>query len=172
MKKKKVNKTVMAAMLLGVGLVLPFMTMQIKELGDSLLPMHLPVMLCGLVCGPVYGTGVGVILPVLRSLLFSMPPLYPASVWMALEMGTYGLVLGLMYRGTKKEKLWYLYVCLLTAMLSGRIVWGIAKSVLLGLGDKPFTMEMFVAGGFVDAVPGIILQLVLIPGIMTILKKK
>ncbi len=171
MKNNRLNKTVTAGVLLSLGLVLPFLTVQIKEIGDSLLPMHLPVLLCGFVCGPVYGAGVGLILPVLRSLLFSMPPLYPASVWMALELGTYGLVSGLMYRGEKKEKLWYVYLCLVTAMVSGRIVWGIAKTVLLGLGGKPFTMEMFLAGGFVDALPGIALQLILIPLIITALNK-
>lgn len=171
MKNTKLYKTVTAGMLLALGLVLPFLTMQLQGLGNRFLPMHLPVMLCGLICGPFYGLAVGIILPVMRSAIFSMPVMYPEAVSMAFELGTYGLVLGLMYRGAKKEKLWYLYACLLTAMLSGRIVWGVAKAVLMGFGKTPFTVEMFIAGGFVNAVPGIILQLVLIPVIMTTLNK-
>lgn len=171
MKQKPINKMVTSAMLLALGIVLPFLTMQIKEIGDTLLPMHMPVMLCGLVCGPVYGLAVGFILPVLRSLMFSMPPLYPVAVSMAFEMGTYGLVLGLMYRGANKGKLWYLYTCLITAMLSGRIVWGVAKTILMGMAGKPFTMEMFIVGGFTDAYPGIILQLVLVPVIIKLIEK-
>lgn len=170
-KYKKLNKTVTAGMLLALGIVLPFLTMQLQGLGNKFLPMHLPVMLCGLVCGPFYGVAVGCILPVMRSAVFSMPVMYPEAVSMAFELGTYGLVLGAMYRGEKKEKLWYLYICLITAMLSGRIVWGIAKAVLMGFGKTPFTLGMFVAGGFTNAIPGIILQLVLIPVIVTILNK-
>ena len=171
MKNKNLNKTITAGMFLALGLVLPFLTMQLQGLGNRFLPMHLPVMLCGLICGPFYGLAVGIILPVMRSAIFSMPVMYPEALSMAFELGTYGLVLGLMYRGAKKEKLWYLYICLITAMLSGRVVWGIAKAVLMGFGKTPFTVEMFIAGGFVNAVPGIILQLVLIPLIMTAINK-
>ena len=171
MKKIHLRRMVYASVFLALGIVLPFLTAQIKEIGDSLLPMHLPVMLCGLLCGPAYGAAVGFILPFLRALTFGMPPLYPNAVWMACELATYGLVIGWMYaRGTRRGE-GYLYACLACSMLSGRIVWGIAKAVLLGIGGKPFPMLAFLTGGFLDAIPGIVLQFVLIPLIMRLVKQ-
>lgn len=172
MRNSKLKKMVLSAMFLSIGMILPFFTSQIKEIGDSLLPMHIPVMLCGLICGPFNGLLVGLILPVLRSLLFSMPPLYPASVWMACELGTYGFIIGLFYRFLGNKKIWHLYFSLIVSMISGRIVWGIVKTILLGIGGKAFTLEAFIIGGFIDAIPGIILQLVLIPLIMRFIKEK
>lgn len=170
--KNNLKKNILAAMFLSIGMVLPLFTSQIKEIGDTLLPMHIPVMLCGLICGPMYGLLVGIILPPLRSLIFSMPPIYPQAVWMACELATYGFVIGALYRICKPKKIWHLYFPLIASMISGRIVWGIVKSILLGLGGKSFTWEAFVVGGFLDAVPGIILQLVLIPVIMKLVKEK
>ena len=52
------------------------------------------------------------------------------------------------------------------AMLAGRLVWGLASLALYGVVGNAFTFPMFLAGAFVNAVPGIILHLVLIPAIM------
>jgi len=164
----RLKKIMQAAMFLALGMVLPFFTSQIKEIGDTLLPMHIPVMLCGLICGAQYGLAVGFILPLLRAVCFSMPPLYPNGVWMAFELATYGLVIGWMYARGKKQSLGYTYVCLLTSMISGRIVWGIAKTILLGFGGKACTFQAFLAGGFLDAIPGIIVQLAVIPAMMSV----
>ena len=171
MKNTKIKNIVLAALFLSIGFVLPLFTSQIKEIGDTLLPMHLPVMLCGLICGWKYGAVVGLMLPFLRSAVFSMPPLYPNAVWMAAELMTYGLVIGLIYCVLRRKNLLSVYVSLISAMLLGRVVWGIAKAVLLGAADKAFTFPMFIAGGFVDALPGIALQLVLIPAIIAIINK-
>ncbi len=161
-----VQKISLSALFLAIGLLLPLLTGQIKEIGDSLLPMHLPVLLCGLLCGWNYGGLIGLLLPPMRSLLFGMPPMYPNALWMALELATYGAVVGLTYSRVKKHSLGRLYACLVTAMLAGRLVWGVAKAVLLGVGGKSFTLAAFFAGGFVDALPGICLQLLLIPTII------
>ena len=126
MKKIKITKLVLSASLLGVGLVLPLLTSQIKEIGDTLLPMHIPVMLCGFLCGANYGFCVGLILPFLRYFIFGMPPIYPNAVWMALELATYGLVVGLLYFNLKTSGLKRVYISLISAMLAGRIVWGIS----------------------------------------------
>lgn len=167
MKKIKFKKTILAAAFLAIGIVLPFFTAQIKEIGDTLLPMHIPVMLCGLLCGWGYGGAVGFFLPILRSLLFSMPPIYPNAVWMALELCTYGAVIGFVYSLRKNERLGYLYTSLVAAMIAGRIVWGIAKAILLGFRGSSFTFGAFFIGGFVDSFAGIVAQLILIPLIMT-----
>lgn len=171
LQKSSFKKLILCAMFLTLGIVLPFLTGQIKEIGDSLLPMHIPVMLCGLICGGKYGLAVGLVLPFLRSVTAGMPPFYPNAVWMSFELATYGFVIGFLYFSFFKKQMWWLYCCLITAMISGRIVWGIAKAVLLGIADKAFTVSAFISGGFVDALPGIILQLLLIPVIIRLKDK-
>lgn len=159
------KKLSVSAMLFAVGLILPFLTGQIKEIGNLLLPMHIPVLLCGLICGWKYGGAVGFLLPLTRSLLFSMPQMYPTAVAMAFELMTYGLVVGLVF--SKWNCIRSLYRALVVSMLAGRIVWGVVMSVLLGFGE--FTFAAFIAGAFAKAVPGIVLQLTLIPAIMVAL---
>ena len=172
MKRIKLTKLVLAALFLSIGLVLPLLTSQIKEIGDTLLPMHIPVMLCGLLCGANYGFLVGLILPFLRSFLFGMPPMYPNAVWMASELATYGIVIGVIYHKIKTDGFKRIYISLLSAMLAGRIIWGIAKKILFGLNGKSFAFAAFITGGFVDALPGIIVQLILIPIIIRTIEKK
>lgn len=166
---KNLKKLTLSALFLAIGIVLPLFTMQIKEIGDTLLPMHIPVLLCGILCGGHYGFAVGLMLPFIRSFIFSMPPLYPNAVWMAAELATYGLVVGILYNKLKIKGIAKTYVSLLIAMLSGRIVWGIAKTLLLFGTAKTFTLAAFISGGFVDALPGIILQLLLIPLLVKII---
>ena len=168
--KKYIIKPILAALFLALGMVLPLLTGQIKEIGDSLLPMHIPVMICGLVCGYKYGAAVGLMLPFLRSLTFSMPPIYPNAVWMAIELATYGLVIGFIYMKLSKNRL-SMYVALITAMIMGRVVWGVSKAVLLGLGGRSFTITAFIVGGFVDSLLGIVLQLVVVPPIATLINR-
>ena len=169
--RQKTLQLTLAALCLALGLVLPLLTAQVKEIGDSLLPMHFAVLLCGLLCGPLYGLSVGLVLPFLRSLLFSMPPIYPNAVWMAAELAAYGLVVGPLYTRVFPKRLGYTYCSLGIAMLLGRAVWGVAKVLLLGLQDKPFTWEMFLAGAFLDAIPGILLQLLLLPPLMLLVER-
>lgn len=169
---KNIKRLVASALFLALGYVLPFATGQIKEIGDSLLPMHLAVMLCGVVCGPGYGFVVGAILPWFRSLTLGMPPLYPNSVWMALELATYGAVIGIMYSRFGKKSVHGTIFSIIIAIVSGRIVWGAAKAVLLGLSGKAFTFAMFLAEGIVDAIPGIIIQLIFIPIIVKLIDKR
>lgn len=171
MTRLNIKKNVLAALFLALGMVLPLLTSQIKEIGDSLLPMHLTVLLCGVICGAGYGSAVGLLLPFLRSVSFGMPPIYPNAVWMALELATYGFVIGFLYSRIKRSGAVKIYVSLITAMIAGRIVWGVTKWLLLGIGGKSFTLAMFVSGGFIDALPGIIIQLILIPLIVKIMHK-
>lgn len=160
-----------AAMFMCIGLILPFATGQIKVIGSMLLPMHLPVMLCGLICGWQYGLAVGMILPLLRSLLFGMPLLYPSAVAMAFELGTYGLVIGLLYLLLKKRGIVSIYASLVSAMVAGRVVWGIVEAILLGVVGEQFLFSAFLAAAFLNAIPGIILQLVLVPAITVVIEK-
>ena len=170
-KRTKINKLVLSAMLLAIGLLLPFLTGQLQQFGNMLLPMHIPVMLCGLICGQWYGLTIGFILPLMRSGLFGMPVFFPNAVSMAFELATYGFVIGLLFNHAKWKCIRSLYRCLIISMLSGRIVWGMAQALLIAVSGGIFTPEMFITSAFVNAVPGIILQLVLIPSIMLVLHK-
>ncbi len=164
-------RLILSGLFLAIGYVLPFATGQIKEIGNMLLPMHLPVFLCGLVCGWKYGTAVGLILPVTRSLMFGMPSLFPTAVAMSAELMVYGLVVGLIYGSSKKKSIVTVYISLFSAMVSGRLVWGLVQVLLLGIGSTGFTVEAFLAGALLNAIPGIILQLILIPAVMLTLQK-
>ncbi len=168
--RKYTRNLTLSALFLALGYVLPFLTGQIPQFGSMLLPMHIPVFLCGLICDWQYGVIVGLILPLTRSLFFFMPPVYVA-IAMAFELATYGFVAGFLYSRARKQGIVALYCSMIIAMLAGRLVWGAAQIVILGLQGNAFTWQAFMAGAFVNAVPGIIVQLVLIPAIMFALDK-
>lgn len=164
--KSVAKNIVLSAMFLAIGLVLPFFTAQIPQIGQMLLPMHIPVLLCGFVCGWQCGAAVGFVLPLLRSAIFGMPVFFPAATGMAFELMTYGLVAGLMYSLSKWKCMLALYRSLVIAMLAGRAVWGIVQTVQLGVFGDGFSVQMFLAGAFINAIPGILAQLILIPLVM------
>ena len=168
-KNKRLLNIVLSAMFLAIALILPFLTGQIKEFGSMLLPMHIPVMLCGLVCGWQYGLTIGLIAPILRSALFAMPVMFPSAISMAFELATYGVVSGLLFQKARWKCIKSLYRCLLISMVAGRVVWGIVQCILLGLGENGFTISMFISSAIVKALPGIILQLLLVPTVMLML---
>lgn len=169
--KDFIKKLVLGAMFLAIGIILPFFTGQIPQIGRMLLPMHIPVFLCGLICGWRYGFAVGFILPLMRSMLFFMPPLFPDAAAMAFELGAYGFFCGFFYQKSRWHCIKSLYRCLIFSMLLGRAVWGTAMLIFLGLGAEGFTAGAFFAGAFANAVPGIILQLIIIPLVMLALDK-
>lgn len=169
--KRTLKQMILAAMFLAMALVLPFLTGQIPQIGGMFCPMHIPVLLCGFFCGPWYGLIVGLIAPLVRFALFGMPPLIPTGAAMCFELAAYGFTAGLLYRLLPQRKA-YVYAALVGAMLVGRLVWAAAQTVLTGLGYTTFGWKAFVAGAFVNAVPGIILQLILVPILVMILKKE
>lgn len=164
-----IKKLVYAAVCLALALYLPFLTGQIPEIGSMLSPMHIPVLLCGFICGWQYGVAVGFIAPLLRHMLFSMPPM-PMALIFAFEFAAYGCIAALLYKALPK-KAGYVYLSLLGAMLGGRIVWGIGRALLAGISNTVFPFGAFLAGAFIDALPGIILHIALIPPIVIALKK-
>ena len=164
------RKLTLAALLMALGLILPFFTGQIPEIGNMLLPMHIPVLICGYVCGWKYGLTVGFIVPILRSVLFGRPYMMPAAVAMAFELAAYGAAAGVFYRILKKKKAGMI-LSLLGAMIVGRVLWGVVSIALYKMLGNSFTWELFAAGAFLEALPGIALQLILIPFIGTALSK-
>jgi uncharacterized membrane protein len=156
--------------MLALGMVLPFLTGQIPSVGSRLLPMHIPALLTGYISGPMYGLLVGFVMPLFRSMIFGMPPMFPTAVAMAFELATYGFIAGLLYRRMNKNT-GNIYLSLIIAMIIGRFVWGLVSYVLYGLGESAFTWQIFTAGAFVNALPGILIQLILIPVLVLALKK-
>ena len=165
---KKITYT---SLFIALGIVLPFLTGQVPQIGNMLCPMHIPVLLCGFVCGWSWGLLAGVVVPLLRSFLFSMPVLFPSAVCMAFELGMYGMVAGLLHKKLP-QKPWNVYVSLFSAMIIGRIVWGVAMSICMGFTGQAFGMAAFLAGAVTNAVPGILVQIVLIPVIVSALEKE
>ena len=158
-----------AAMCLALCLLLPFLTGQIPQIGSALCPMHLPILLAGFLCGPWWAMLAGLTAPLLRHVLFAMPPLTTA-IAMSFELAAYGAVSGLVYRKSRKTVAG-IYCSLLSAMVAGRILWGIAMMLLTGVTETAFTWNMFLAAAFTSAVPGIIIQLILIPILEAALKR-
>lgn len=165
----RVRKITYSALFLALAMVLPFLTGQIPEIGSMLCPMHIPALLCGFLCGWPWGLAVGFLSPLLRSVIFGMPPVWVA-VAMAFEMATYGAVSGWLYRRLKTSS-GRIYLALIFAMVSGRLVWGLVQFLLAGLRGTEFNLSIFLSGAVTTAIPGIILQLVLIPILVVVMER-
>lgn len=167
---KRTSLLTISALLVAIGLILPFLTAGIPQIGSMLLPMHLPVLLAGFICGPFWGLLVGAVTPILRSALFQMPVMVPMAVAMAFELAAYGLFSGMFYRMLPR-KTSSVYISLILAMILGRLVFGGAMWAILGAKGGAYTWAAFWTGAFVEAVPGMIIQLILIPACILTLEK-
>lgn len=164
-------KLVISALCLALSYVLPFLTGQIPEIGSMLLPMHIPVLLCGFICGWRWGLYVGFIAPIIRSLTQPAPIPYPNAVCMAVELAVYGAIAGLLYKHLPKKKI-NVYTSLLGAMVLGRIAYGIAMTICMGLAGKSYAFSAFIASAVTGAIPGIIIQIILVPVLVMAIKSK
>lgn len=166
---RRVYSLTCSAVCLALCLTLPFLTGQIPQIGKALSPMHIPVFLCGFLCGWPYAMLTGFVAPLLRNLLFQMPAM-PGAIAMAFELSTYGLLTSVLYRKLPKGRI-FLYVTLLSAMVGGRVVWGIARYVIAGLSGSEFPFSAFLSGAVTTAVPGIILHILLVPALVIALDR-
>lgn len=167
--KKYIWEMVIAALCVALGVVLPVAVHGIPNAGSVLLPMHIPVLLCGLLCGPAYGLACGVVTPLLSSLITSMPPaaMLPSMVC---ELAVYGLAAGLLILLVRtKSQVANVYISLVGAMLVGRVVYGIVNALIFRAGE--YSMQVWLTASFVTALPGIIIQLVLLPLVVLALRK-
>ena len=169
-KRNDIKKLTLSAMFLALAFVMPFLTGQIPQIGSMLCPMHIPVLLCGFFCGAPWGLVVGFVAPILRSFILGMPPLFPTAFCMAFELATYGFIAGWLYNKLPNKKV-NVYVSLLGAMIIGRLVWGIIMFCCIGFDASKFGLNAFFAGTVLNAVPGIIIQIVLIPVLVITLGK-
>lgn len=168
--RNEIKNLTLSAMFLALAFVMPFLTGQIPQIGSMLCPMHIPVLLCGFFCGAPWGLGVGFIAPILRSFIIGMPYMFPTAFCMAFELAVYGFVAGLLHNKLPKKKV-NVYVSLLSAMIMGRLVWGAVMFVCMGFDVSAFGFQAFLAGAVVNAVPGIVLQIVLVPIVVITLEK-
>lgn len=158
----RLQSLVRSALFLSLALVLPFFTGQIPVIGKMLCPMHLPILLCGYFCGPMYALIVGLVAPFLRFALFGMPTIMPTAIIMSVELATYGLCAALLFKYLPKKK-GMVFLSLILALLLGRMTWALMHIIFFYTIGEPFSWLIFFTAGFVDALPGIILQLILIP---------
>ncbi len=173
MTKNTTVKITYSAIFLALAMVLPLVTGQIHQIGNALCPMHIPVLLCGFICGWQYGAIVGFVSPFLRFVLFGMPTVFPKGIGMAFELCAYGIIAGLVFMLLQKKRPSFanVYITLITAMLGGRIVWGMTRFILAKAVGIDFTLAYFFAEAFTNALPGIVLHILLIPIIVIALQK-
>ena len=170
MHRNQIRRLTLTAMFIALGYLLPFLTGQIPQFGAMLSPMHIPALLCGFVCGWQYGLVAGAIMPLLRSATLGMPYIFPNAVAMAFELAAYGCAAGLLYRALPK-KIDFVYVALVLSMLIGRAVWGLASAVLMMGTENVFTTQAFLAVAFINAWPGIVLHILVIPPVVLGLRR-
>ena len=159
--KKNVKKITVGGLLIALALVLPmaFHLTGVPQPGQVFLPMHIPVLLGGFVLGPVFGFFVGLFSPIISSVLTGMPAVY-------------GLVSGLMYNTFKfNKKKMGTYISLLTAMLCGRIVYAISLFVAVNLMGIQCGGPIAAVTATVSGVPGIIIQVLIIPPVVYALER-
>lgn len=165
----RTKKLTITAIMIALCVILPMAFHMIQNAGSIYLPMHIPVLLCGLVVGPVYGLVCGLIGPVLSMLITGMPgPAYLPQ--MMIELAIYGLVTGLLMKVVKtKNTTLDLYISLIGAMLVGRIIAGILQALIFKA--NAYGISMWVTSYFITGLPGIIIQLILIPLVYNALLK-
>lgn len=171
-KMSQVKKLCICAICIALCCILPT-AFHAVGLGTALSPMHIPVLLCGLLLGPVYGAVCGILGPVLASLTTGMPPMV-RLLHMAPELCAYGLFAGLMMRFVRTRKIVAdTYISLVTAMLLGRVVGGLAQWLVIKImgTEQAFTVAIWVTSYIVGTLPGIVAHLVLLPAVVIVLEK-
>ena len=175
----EIKKTIVTAMLIALCVVLPIAFHAIPGAGSTILPMHIPVLLAGLIAGWKYGLIAGVAGPLLSSITRGMPPM-PIAQLMSIELGVYGLVAGIMIYFVRTNRSSVdLYISLITAMVVGRIVAGFAQFAFFfqgtyhnGVWTYTYPMGIWVTSYFVTSLPGIVIQLILIPSVFMALERE
>ena len=167
--RASLRRMIYGAICLALCMVLPFLTGQIPQIGSALSPMHIPVFLAGFLCGPWWAVAVGAAAPLLRHVWLGMPPLITA-IAMSFELAAYGLVSGLLYARLPKRT-GSIYGALIAAMVAGRVVWGGVMVFLSGVSGTPFTWAAFLSGALFNAIPGIVVHLLLVPVIVLALQR-
>jgi len=130
--------------------------------------MHIPPLLAGFLAGPISGIVVGILAPALSHLINGMPPSYAVPL-MSVELAVYGLVAGMAFYKLRLN----IFIALLTAMIVGRIMFGVTLFFLGLFVEMPYTAAAWfsTAGAMVTGWPGVLVQLAMIPLIVIGAKK-
>ena len=163
------KKAVYTAACIALCVVLPMVFHAIPNAGNIWLPMHIPVLLCGLICGWKFGLFCGLAGPFISCILTQMPAVAHLPAMM-LELAAYGTASGISANLIKTgNNFWDIEISLVTALISGRIIYGIANALLFQSGS--YSISAWITAVFVTALPGIILELLLIPAIIIALQR-
>ncbi|RCX17215.1 uncharacterized protein DUF3816 [Anaerobacterium chartisolvens] len=167
MRNKSVKEIVMSGLFIAMGILLPIV-FHAFGMGSTFLPMHIPVLLAGFIVSLPFAIAAAVATPVLSSLLTGMPPAFPVLLYMVFELAAYGAVANLLYRKLKLNA----YIALIGSMIAGRIVCGAIVWILATF----FMVQLpapvlFIIGSITKSIPGIVIQLILIPPLILILAK-
>ncbi len=156
-----VRRLTMCAACIALCVVLPMAFHAIPNAGQVMLPMHIPVLLCGMLCGAPLGAVCGLLGPFLSHTITGMP-LAPALPAMMAECASYGLIVALMLGKVGTGRVYRdIYIAQSSAMLLGRIVSGIFKALTMKAGQYSFSA--WLTASFLTGLPGIAVQLVLLP---------
>lgn len=175
---KKTSYITRCALFCAIGALLPQAFHIFGETaGKTLLPMHIPAMLAGFFAGPVAGLITGVVSPILSNFITggAMPILIKVP-FMMLEVGAYGLFCGLMYKSLARirtPEYVRIIISVVAAQIIGRIVNALCTYVAVyafGI-VHPAVQTGAVWASVIAGLPGIILQLVIIPPVLMLLKK-
>jgi niacin transporter len=164
-----IKKMVIVALFIALGIVLPMVFHSIPNAGRIFLPMHIPILLCGIICGFPYGLICGIITPLLSSTLTGMPPaaMLPSMIC---ELAAYGTVSSFLIRHVRLNNLYAnIYISLIGAMLFGRVFFGILNAFIFSAGS--YSMQIWLTAAFVTALPGVVIQILIIPTIVVVLQK-
>lgn len=167
MRNSRTKEMVLAGMFIALGVMLPIAFHAVGAAGPVFLPMHIPVLMAGFVLSPVFALIVGMVTPLLSSVLTGMPPLMPMAFIMMIELGIYGLVVSLLSKRLNS------IFTLLTAMVVGRIAAGIMVMILVNaVGIKFAPPLVYLKGAVITGIPGMIVQLVFIPALLVLVKRR
>ncbi len=160
--KVSVKNLLVAAALLVLSVVLYKFFGGFTLFGGYLCVMEAPILLCGLLCGPVLGALAGAAAPIVCSLLFNSPTMNPDALAIAVEYIVFGVACGVLYKIMCQN----VYISLILSMYLGRTAYGVMMRILVDYSSESFLYDIIFC-----CIPGIVLEIVLLPLIAILLDK-
>lgn len=160
--ESNIKRLVIAGLLLALGVVIPMIFHSTGIMGTVFLPMHIPVLIGGFLLPPYLALFLGMLTPLINSLVTGMPPMFPMAIIMTFELGIYGFVASLLYRKLKMPSI----ISLILSMIAGRIMAGLVVFILATFFSLQMEPMSFIIAGVTTGIPGIIIQIILIPSLI------
>lgn len=159
---RKINEMIKCSALIGIGVLMPIILHLFGAAGPVFLPMHIPVIVGGFVLSAPYAAIVAIVTPIVSSLLTGMPPVYPILPIMVIELTCYAIVVNVAYNKLKISA----PLSLLMSLILGRIGAGVMVAVLVLTMELNLDPIMFVKSAIITGIPGLIVQVIVIPRIV------